>query len=466
MSEASNASKKKRKYYVNLTFFILSIITVVVIWPHENNLTTPQMTGSFILVASCYLVLYIFLKNFRPEILDIQRKTFFIILTILAFVLLSRIVIYFYDPIILFVIPFALVPVVISTFYDSRLALFVHLITIMLTGLIVPRPFEFIFMNFITGVAAIISVTNIYRRARMLFVAIVVVISYTLVYFAFTSFRTESIAGINWSAYKLFAGNGLLIFLSYPLIFVFEKKFYFLSATTLLELSDTNQALLLRLAEEAPGSYQHSRQVANLAEEAARVVGANLLLARAGALYHDIGKMVNSEYFIENQAVGYSPHHELDPLESSKLILNHVNEGVTIARKYKLPVQIIDFIRTHHGTTKAYYFYKMYLEKHQGEKDMEKEFIYPGPKPFSKEMAIVMMADAVEASSRTLDKYTEYSISELVERIFILQEQDDQFSDAPLTFKDIYDIKSVFKKRLRNIYHSRIAYPERESTPG
>jgi putative nucleotidyltransferase with HDIG domain len=229
-----------------------------------------------------------------------------------------------------------------------------------------------------------------------------------------------------------------------------------------LELSDTNQPLLRRLGEEAPGSFQHSRQVAILAEEAARVVGANLLQARTGALYHDIGKIINSEYFIENQAVGYSPHHNLDPLDSSKVIINHVNEGVLIARKYKLPVQIIDFIRTHHGTTIAYFFYKKYLDTNQKTSGLEKKFAYPGPKPFSKEMAIVMMADAVEASSRTLDKYTEDSISELVERILYIQEQDDQFSDAPLTFKDISDIKTIFKKRLSNIYHARIAYPERD----
>jgi len=336
----------------------------------------------------------------------------------------------------------------------------------MLAGFIVPDPFEFVFMSFISGVVAIFSLTNIYRRAKLFFSSLVVVLSYSVIYFALSIMNDESIANVNWSNYKWFAGNGILVLLSYPLIFLFEKRFFFLSDTTLLELSDTNQPLLRRLAEEASGSFQHSRQVANLAEEAARIVGANLLLARTGALYHDIGKIINSEYFIENQAVDYSPHHNLGPLESSKLIINHVNEGVLIARKYKLPVQIIDFIRTHHGTTKAYFFYKKYLDTNQKARGLEKEFAYQGPKPFSKEMAIVMMADAVEASSRTLDKYAEDSISELVERIFIIQEQNDQFSDAPLTFKDISDIKTIFKKRLSNIYHARIAYPERDSTPG
>ena len=453
----------KRKHITDIIFFLLSVITVMIIWPQEKSDTWPEFIGSVILVSSCYIVLYLFLFNFRSEILDVKRKTFFIILTILAFVVVTRVVISFHDPAIIYLIPFAVIPIVITTFFDSRLALFILLITTMLAGFIVPDPYEFIFMNFISGVVAIFSMVNAFRRARLLIAALFIVFSYSLIHFALGLINEESITAVNWSEYKWFAGNGIMVLLSYPLIFLFEQKFFFLSDTTLLELSNTNQPLLRRLAEEAPGSFQHSRQVANLAEEAARVVGANVLLARAGALYHDIGKVVNSGYFIENQAVDYSPHHELDPLESSRIIINHVKEGVELARRYKLPVQIMDFIRTHHGTTKAYFFYKKYLDTHQRNSDMEKEFIYPGPKPFSKEMAVVMMADVVEASSRTLDKYTEFTINELVERIFIIQEQDDQFSDAPLTFKDISEIKSAFKKRLLNIYHSRIAYPERES---
>jgi hypothetical protein len=249
--------------------------------------------------------------------------------------------------------------------------------------------------------------------------------------------------------------------LSYPLIFIFEKTFRFLSDATLFELSDTNQPLLRRLAEEAPGSFQHSLQVANLAEEAAREIGANHLLVRTGALYHDIGKISAAEYFIENQVEGFSPHDVLDPLTSSKFIINHVAKGVEMAKKYKLPSPITDFIQTHHGTTVAYFFYKRYLDLNPRSSNMEKEFAYPGPKPFSKETAIVMMADAVEASSRTLASYSDENINELVERIIYLQEQDGQFSDTPLTYKDISDIKAVFFKRLTNIYHARIAYPSR-----
>jgi len=248
----------------------------------------------------------------------------------------------------------------------------------------------------------------------------------------------------------------------YPIIFIFEKKFLFLSDNTLLELADTNQPLLRKLAEEAPGSFQHSLQVANLAEEAARITGANLLLVRTGALYHDIGKIANPKFYIENQTDGLSPHDNLNPEESVKVIINHVKNGVILAKNFKIPVQIIDFIRTHHGTTVAYYFFKKYTDLHQLDTSTVKEFTYPGPKPFSKETAVVMMADAVEASSRSLLEYTEETISELVERIVYIQEQDGQFSDIPLTFKDISDIKSAFKKRLSNIYHIRMAYPERE----
>ena len=463
MSHSVKGLKTKRKLYINLLFFLLSIITLIVMWPQVKKDTIPEFIGSIILISSCYMVLYLFLYNFRPEILEVIRKTFFIVLTILSFVVLTRIVSSYYDQAAIFLIPFAIIPIVITTFYDSRLALFILLITILLSGFIVAESFEFIFMNFITGVIAIFSMINISRRIRLLLSALIVVASYSVLYFAFRSIASDIDLIITWSSYKWFIGNGVLILLAYPLIFLFERNFFFLSDTTLMELSDTSRPLLRRLAEEAPGSFQHSRQVANLAEEAARVVGANILLTRAGALYHDIGKVVNSEYFIENQAEGYSPHNYLDPLESSRLIINHVHEGVSIGKSYKLPVQIIDFIRTHHGTTKAYYFYKKYLETRQKDHDTEREFAYPGPKPSSKEMAIVMMADAVEASSRTLDKYTEFTINELVERILIIQEQEDQFSDAPLTFKDITDIKGVFKKRLLNIYHSRIAYPERET---
>src|SRR5664280_2620072 len=462
MSEIKDVWKPSRKFFLNITYFILSIIIVVVIWPHQSDDNWLKILGTLILVSSSYIILYLFLSHFRSEVLHVTRKTLFIILMILSFVLLTRIVIAYTDQNLVFLIPFVIIPVVVRTFYDARLALFILLITIMLSGFMVPDSFTYIFMSFISGMVAIFTLTNIYRRAKFFFTALMVAITYSVLYLGLHLIHNGSFANLKLLNFCLFAGNGLLVLFSYPIIFIFEKKFLFLSDTTLLELADINQPLLRKLAVEAPGSFQHSLQVANLAEEAARITGANLLLVRTGALYHDIGKIANPNYYIENQTDRTSPHDNLNPEESVKVIINHVKNGVTLAKNFKLPVQIIDFIRTHHGTTVAYYFFKKYTDMHPWDTSKEKDFSYPGPKPFSRETAVIMMADAVEATSRSLNKYTAESISELVERILYLQEQDGQFSDIPLTFKDISDIKSAFKKRLSDIYHVRVAYPERE----
>jgi cyclic-di-AMP phosphodiesterase PgpH len=462
MSEIQNVWKPTRKYFLNLIYFILSTIIVVAIWPHGSRANWISILGILILVLSCYLVLWLFLAHFRSEVLNVTRKTLFIILIILSFVSLTRFTITFADLNVLFLIPVVIIPIVIRTFYDARLALFILLITIVLSGFMVPDPFVYIFMSFISGMVAIFTLTNIYRRARLFITTLAVIITYSSLYLGLNLMHDGSFNNVKLSAFYLFGGNGLLVLISYPIISVFEKKFLFLSDTTLLELADINQPLLRKLAEEAPGSFQHSLQVANLAEEAARIIGANLLLVRTGALYHDIGKIANPTYYIENQTDGLSPHDNLNPEDSAKVIINHVRNGVILAKNFKLPVQIIDFIRTHHGTTVAYFFFKKYTDMHPWDTSKEKDFTYPGPKPFSKETAVIMMADAVEASSRSLAKYTEESIDQLVERIVYLQEQDGQFSDIPLTFKDISDIKSVFKKRLSNIYHIRVAYPERD----
>jgi putative nucleotidyltransferase with HDIG domain len=449
-----------RKYILNIVYFILSTLIVTSILPGKPEVGVVRFTGYLILVSSCYLVLWFFLAHFRSEVLNVTRKTLFIILIILSFVSLTRVVVSSEYSRFLYLVPFAIIPVVIRTFYDSRLALFILLIALMLCGFMVPDPFMFVMINFITGMAAIFTLTNIYRQAKFVFTAILVFISYSVVYLGWSLMHDGSFRNIEGFDFVLFAINGIFTLVSYPVIFLFEKKFLFLSDTTLLELSDTNQPLLRKLAEEAPGSFQHSLQVANLAEEAARTIGANLLLVRTGSLYHDIGKIANPEYFIENQSDSMSPHDNMIPAESASLIINHVRNGVVLAKNFKLPVQIIDFIRTHHGTTVAYFFYRKFTELNPGA-GMEKDFTYPGPKPFSKETAVVMMADAVEASSRSMTNYSEETISDLVERIVYLQEQDNQFSEVPLTFRDISEIKNSFKKRLSNIYHSRIAYPER-----
>ena len=461
MSEVQKVWKPSGKFFINIIFFLLSVIIISVIFPHSEKERWFNYFGTLIIVSFCYLVLYLFLSHFYPEVLEVTRKTLFIILIILSFIILTRLVINIHDQKLFYLIPFAIIPIVIRTFYDARLALFVLLITIMISGFMLSDPFEFIFMSFISGMVAIFTLTNIYRRGKLFFSVLMVVLAYSAVSLGINLMQYGNLEKISWSNFILIAVNGVLVLISYPIIFVFEKRFLFLSDTTLLELADTNQPLLRKLAEEAPGSFQHSLQVANLAEEVARVTGANLLLVRTGALYHDIGKIGNPNYYIENQRDGINPHDNLNPEESAKAIINHVRHGVVLAKNFKMPIQIIDFIRTHHGTTIAYYFFKKYTQQHPWDTSREKEFTYPGPKPFSKETAIVMMADAVEASSRSLGNYTEETISDLVDKIIQTQEQDSQFSDVPLTFKEISDIKVVFKKRLSNIYHLRVSYPER-----
>lgn len=417
--------------------------------------------GRFIIVTACYLGLFLFMYHYRTDILSSTHKTFFILLLVLLFITIARLVAYMPGNYVFF-IPFAIIPIVIRTFYDSRLALYVYLITIMIAGYFVPNSFEFVFISYVVGVIVMFSLTNVYRREKLFTAALVVFLTYSIVYLGVGLMQEGNLSRMDWRNYLWFAGNSVLVLLSYPMIFVFEKAFRFVSDATLFELSDTNQPLLRKLSEDAPGSFQHSLQVANLAGEIAVKIGADHLLTRAGALYHDIGKIKRPEYYVENQSEGFSPHDQLDPLKSSEIIIDHVAEGVELAKKFKLPSPIIDFILTHHGTTVAYYFYKKYLDQNPKGKDMKEAFTYPGPKPFSKETAILMMADAVEAASRSLPSYSEENITDLVERIIYLQEQDGQFSETPLTYKDISDIKSVCIKRLLNIYHARIAYPSRD----
>lgn len=462
MSEVRKQWQPSSKDINNLVFFLLSIIIIVALWPGDHKNRIAEVSGSTIVVSSCFLVLFLFLKQFSPGVLKVPVKTLFIILLIVSFIVLTRIVNHYAFRNLVLIIPFVIIPIVVKTFYDARLALFVLLITILLSAFYVSRPFEFAFMNFITGMIALLTLRNIYKRTKVFFTSLVVISSFSAIYTGLNFLVYENLQQVSSSDFLLFGANGVLVLLSYPLIFIFEKKFMFLSDTTLLELSDTNQPLLRKLAEEAPGSFQHSLQVANLAEEAARVTGSHLLLVRAGALYHDIGKISGPDYFAENLKNGTNPHDSIDPEESARLIIDHVESGVILARNFKLPSQITDFIRTHHGTTVTYYFFRKFTEMKPWDTSKEKDFSYPGPKPFSKETAIVMMADAVEASSRSLMNKTEENISELVERIIMLQEQDGQYADVPFTYKDISDIKTAFKKRLSTIYHVRIEYPERE----
>ncbi len=414
--------------------------------------------GNMILIASLYIVLFLFLLKFRNEVLNDYRKLLFILTLVTASVVVSTLVIKT-SSFSIFVIPLAIVPIFIKTFFDSRLALFVHLITIFLVAFIVPNSFEFVFINFIAGIVAIIGLSQLYNRGQLFKTVGLVYFSYLTLTLSLYLVGDGSLKGVNWFVALWYGINALLLLASYQLVYIIEKFFGFLSDITLIELSDTNLDLLRKLAEVAPGTFQHSLQVANLAESAVQRIGGNPLLVRAGALYHDIGKMANPMFFIENQQGGFNPHENVDNVKSAEIIINHVHEGVKIATKAGLPSQIVDFIKMHHGTSKVKYFYNKQLQTDNSNID-EGKFSYPGPEPQTKETAIVMMADAVEAASRSLKEYTVQSIDQLVERIIDDQLNSGQYSFADVTLRDISLIKTIFKKKLQNIYHVRLEYPD------
>jgi len=416
------------------------------------------LLGNLLLIASLYIVLFLFLLNFRSEVLKDNRKLLFILLLITSVAVVSALVIKT-NAFSIFVIPLAIVPIFVKTFFDSRLALFVHLITIFLVAFLVPHSFEFVFTNFIAGIVAIIGLSKMYNRGQLFKTVGLVYLSYMILTLSLYLVADGSLKEVNWFITLWYGINALLLLASYQLVYVIEKFFGFLSDITLIEISDTNLDLLRKLAEVAPGTFQHSLQVANLAESAVQRVGGNPLLVRAGALYHDIGKMGNPLFFIENQQGGFNPHENVDNVKSAEIIINHVPEGVKIATKAGLPSQIIDFIKMHHGTSKVKYFYNRELLAENAVIDEEK-FSYPGPEPQTKETAIVMMADAVEAASRSLKEYTIQSIDQLVERIIDDQLNSGQYSFADITLRDITLIKTIFKKKLQNIYHVRLEYPE------
>lgn len=415
--------------------------------------------GQFLLVAVSLIMLFLFLYNFRREIFNNNLHTFFIVLLIVLFELIIFLtmktgIISFYF------IPIVILPIIIRVFFDSRLALFIYFILLMLAGFQAPNSFEFIFLSFNAGIVAIFSITNIYKRGILFFTSFLVATTYSVLYLGFVIIQESDLHNVEWINFIWFAGNGFLILLSYPLIYIFEKLFGFLSDATLMELSDTNQSLLRELADKAPGTFQHSLQVGNLAEDAIRTIGGNPLLVRTAALYHDVGKIADPLYFIENQSTGFNPHDSLSFEESASKIIGHVETGIQIAQKGNLPSQLLDFIRTHHGTTKVQYFYRSYLKNYPEELVDDAMFSYPGPKPFSKEMAILMMADSVEAASRSLKKIDHDNIKDLVDKIIDSQLLEGQFNDSPITLVEINEVKKIFSKRLANIYHVRIEYPD------
>jgi hypothetical protein len=415
--------------------------------------------GYTILVSLALLMLLLFLNKYRIEIFENNNKVTFIFFNVFAMIFIQTLVIK-YNTDYLYVVPLSILPIILKAFFDARLGLFVHVLTVLLLGYIVPNSFEFIYLHIIAGIVTILTVSELYKRANLFISVAQITLIYMITYFAFSIIKEGNASQINWYYFMLFAANGLLSFLSIILIYIYEKVFGLVSDVTLLELSNTNTKLLRELNEKAPGTFQHSMQVANLAEAAANEIGANSMLVRTGALYHDIGKMLNPMYFIENQSTGVNPHNDLSPRDSSKIITDHVIKGVELAKKYNLPDRIIDFIRTHHGTTSTYYFYKKEQELNPDTKVDIKKFQYPGPIPFSKETAILMMCDSAEAASKSLKVPTAITISDLIERIIDKQMADNQFLNSDITFREIKVIKKVIKKKLMNIYHLRLEYPE------
>ncbi|MFC4268710.1 MULTISPECIES: HD family phosphohydrolase [Polaribacter] len=415
--------------------------------------------GYTILVSLALLMLLLFLHKYRIEIYNNNNKVTFIFFNIFAIIFIQTLVIK-YNSDYLYIVPLSILPIILKAFFDARLGLFAHVLTVLLLGYIVPNSFEFIYLHIIAGIVTILTVSELYKRANLFISVAQITVIYMLTYFAFSIIKEGNASQINWDYFMLFAANGLLSFLSIILIYIYEKVFGLVSDVTLLELSNTNTPLLRELNEKAPGTFQHSMQVANLAEAAANEIGANSMLVRTGALYHDIGKMANPMYFIENQTTGVNPHNDLSPSDSAKIIIDHVILGVEIAKKNNLPDRIIDFIRTHHGTSTTYYFLRKEQELNPDTKVKVEKFQYKGPIPFSKETAILMMCDAAEAASKSLKNPTAQSINDLIDKIVSKQVSDNQFVNSDITFREINIIRKVIKKKLMNIYHLRVEYPE------
>lgn len=360
----------------------------------------------------------------------------------------------------IYIIPYAMLPVIVRVFLDSRTAFIAQVTTILLCSICLRYPHEFILLQLAAGLVAIFSLRELSQRSQLFRTALLVILTYATVYFAFELITENDLTKINGSMYTYFIINGILLLFAYPLLFLVEKTFGFTSNVTLVELSNINTNLLRRMSETVPGTFQHSMQVANLAAEAANRIEAKSQLVRTGALYHDIGKMENPAFFTENQSGGVNPHKNLGYEQSAQVVISHVTDGLKLAEKHNLPKAIKDFIATHHGRGKTKYFYISWKNEHPGEEPNEEVFTYPGPNPFTKEQAILMMADSVEAASRSLPEYTEESISNLIEKIIDSQVAEGYFKECPITFKDIATVKAVFKEKLKTIYHTRISYPE------
>ena len=425
------------------------------IWSKSNY--NWVIIGYSIIVGMILFFLLLFLRKNRLNIYLDNTKLTFIFLIILIFVTIS-IFVYKFQPFYIYVVPLCSIPLLIRAFFDSRLGLFVHVLTLLVLGFIVPDSFQFLFLHTIAGIITILTPSDLYQRANLFISVSIITGIYIISYFSITIIINGNISDVSLNIPLLFVFNGLATLFVHPLIYIFEKIFGLVSDVSLLELTNTNSPLLKDLSEKAPGTFYHSLAVSNLAEAVAVQISANVMLVRVGALYHDIGKMKNPNYFIENQSSSFNPHDELKAIESSNIIKNHISIGIELAKKNQLPDRVIDFIRTHHGTSIIRFFYDKELKNNTNA--IVSDFRYLGPKPFSKETAIVMMADSVEAASKSIKDPNVKLINDFVEKIIDKQIEDNQFIDSDITLKEIQIAKKIFKEKLNNIYHLRVEYPD------
>lgn len=424
-------------------------------WGKANYIWS--QVGYYILVGIVLLIMALYLKIYEKNIYRNNIKISVVLLNMLTTIVFVGIITQTF-PQYIYIAPVGIMVLILKAFFDLRTVIFVFISTILIIGFIVPNSFQFVFIQITAVMAIIIAPKDLHYRLNSFISASLITGAYLVIYVAFHIITEGTISGLDISLLTLFLLNGVGVLFSQPFTYIYEKVFGLVSDVSLLELSDTNSKLLRELSEKAPGTFQHSMQVANLAEAAASEIGANALLVRVGALYHDIGKMLNPVYFIENQKTSVNPHDDLTPLQSAQIITRHVADGIDLAKKNKLPQRIIDFIRTHHGTSLTYYFYRKELDVNP--QCQEVDFRYPGPKPFSKETAILMMADSVEAATKSLKNPTYEILDDFVEKIVKKQLDDNQFINADITLKEIEKVKKVLKSKLVNIYHIRIAYPE------
>lgn len=417
------------------------------------------IAGRLLIISIFIVLMFLYLLFYRRDIFEHKRKLSFIFMMIVLMVFMAGFATKV-KSINIYMVPMAILPILVRIFFDSRTAIFSMMITTLLIGYFAPNSYEYITLQMIAGIIAVFSMNKLHKRSHIVFSALWVFLTYSLVYLAMAMVQEGNMDKINWVALEWFGVSSLFIFITYPLIYIFEKIFGFVSDVTLIELSDTNQPLLRKLAEEAPGTFQHSIQIANLAEAVIHRIGGNPFLVRAGALYHDIGKTFDPEFFIENQAVGMNPHDQIDHLKSSGIIIDHVANGVKLAQKYGLPEILISFITTHHGTTQTDYFYKMYQNENPEINVDPKIFTYPGPLPQNKETAVLMLIDGIEAATRSLKEKSLENIRALIETMVEQKIRSNQLINADLTFREINILKVTLLEKLVNIYHVRIEYPK------